>query len=52
MHGVFIVTVVFTGIVLALAIVGGTILMAIKIIKGGGSYCLTERKRKIHHETI
>ena len=37
MHGGFIVTVVFTGIVLALAIVAGTILMAIKIIKGGGS---------------
>ena len=37
MHGFFIVTVVFAGIVLALAIIGGTILMAIKIIKGGGS---------------
>jgi phage shock protein B len=37
MHGGFIVAVVFAGIVLALAIVGGTILMAIKIIKGGGS---------------
>ena len=32
---VFIVTIVFTGIVLALAIIGGTILMAIRIIKGG-----------------
>ena len=37
MHEGFIVAVVFAGIVLALAIVGGTILMAIKIIKGGGS---------------
>ena len=37
MHGFFIVTVVFAGIVLALAVIGGTILMAIKIIKGGGS---------------
>ena len=35
MEGVFIVAIVFTGTVLALAIVGGTILMAIKIIKGG-----------------
>jgi phage shock protein B len=32
-----IVTVVFSGIVLALAIISGTILMAIKIIKGGVS---------------
>jgi phage shock protein B len=37
MHTVLIVTVVFTGIVLALAIISGTILMAIKIIKGGVS---------------
>jgi phage shock protein B len=35
MYGAFIVAVVFGGIVLALAIVGSTILMAIKIIKGG-----------------
>ena len=35
MHGVMIVSVVFGGIVLALAIIGSTILMAIKIIKGG-----------------
>jgi phage shock protein B len=37
MHGGFIVAIVFSGIVLALAIVGGTILMAVKIIKGDGS---------------
>ena len=37
MHNVMIVTVVFSGIVLALAIISGTILMAIKIIKGGVS---------------
>ena len=37
MHGGFIVAIVFSGIVLSLAIVGGTILMAIKIIKGDGS---------------
>ena len=35
--GVFIVAVVFAGIVLALAIIGGTFLMAIRIIKGGVS---------------
>jgi phage shock protein B len=35
MHGAFIVAIVFGGIVLALAIVGSTILMAIKIIRGG-----------------
>ena len=37
MHAVMIVATVFGGIVLALAIVGSTILMAIKIIKGGVS---------------
>jgi phage shock protein B len=34
MHEILIVTIVFGGIVLALAIVGSTILMAIKILKG------------------
>ena len=34
MHGIMIVAIVFGGIVLALAIVGSTILMAIKILKG------------------
>jgi len=32
-----IVTVVFTGIVLALSVIGGTFIMAIKILKGGVS---------------
>ena len=35
MNAVFIVAIVFAGIVIALAIVGGTILMAIKIRHGG-----------------
>ena len=35
MHGALIVAIVFGSIVLALAIVGSTILMAIRIIKGG-----------------
>jgi phage shock protein B len=35
MQGAFIVAIVFGSIVLALAVVGSTILMAIKIIKGG-----------------
>ncbi|NIM98690.1 MAG: hypothetical protein GTO24_11610, partial [candidate division Zixibacteria bacterium] len=34
MHGVLIVAIVFGGIVLALAIIGSTILMAIKILRG------------------
>lgn len=37
MHAVMIVATVFGGIVLALVIIGSTILMAIKIIKGGVS---------------
>ena len=35
MHGVLIVAIVFGGTVLALAIIGSTILMGMKIIKGG-----------------
>ena len=35
MQGALIVTIVFGGIVLALAIIGSTILMAIKILRGG-----------------
>lgn len=35
MHGVFIVTIVFGGIVLSLAVIGATILMTIRILKGG-----------------
>ena len=37
MHGVLILAIIFGGIVLALAIIGSTILMAIKILKGGVS---------------
>ena len=37
MHALMIVATVFGGVVLALAIIGSTILMAIKIIKGGVS---------------
>jgi phage shock protein B len=44
MPGAFIVAVVFGGIVLALAIVGSTILMAIKIIKGGLSRAGRDRQ--------
>ncbi|MFH1153301.1 MAG: phage-shock protein [Pseudomonadota bacterium] len=34
MHGVFIVGIVFSGIVIALAIISGTILMAIRLYSG------------------
>lgn len=37
MEGPFIVMIVFGGIVLALAIIGGTILIGLKILKGGVS---------------
>ena len=37
MHGVLISVIIFGGIVLALAIIGSTVLMAIKILKGGVS---------------
>jgi phage shock protein B len=37
MNSVFIVAIVFGGLVLALAIVGSTIVMAVKILKGGFS---------------
>lgn len=37
MHGVWVVTVVFSGIVLALSVIGGTFLMALKILKEGVS---------------
>ena len=48
MHTVMIVTVVFSGIVLALAIISWTILMAIKIIKGGVS---RKDREKLSNET-
>ena len=35
MHGVLIVAIIFGGLVLCMAILGGTILMGIKIKKGG-----------------
>ena len=44
MEGVFIVAIVFGGIVLALAVIGSTILMGIKIIRGGVS--LKDRTRQ------
>lgn len=37
MHGVLIVAIVFGGTILALAIIGSTIIMAIKVLKGGFS---------------
>ncbi len=37
MHGILILTIVFGSIILCLAIIGSTILMAIKILKGGVS---------------
>lgn len=37
MHGPLMIAIVFGGIVLALAIIGSTILMGIKILKGGAS---------------
>ncbi|MFC1867297.1 phage-shock protein [Thermodesulfobacteriota bacterium] len=37
MHGVMVVIIVFGGIVLALAVIGSTILMGLKIIKGGAT---------------
>lgn len=37
MHTVLIVAIVFGGIVLALAIIGSTVLMAVKIVRGGVS---------------
>jgi len=37
MNSVFIVAIVFGGLVLALAIIGSTILMGIRIVKGGFS---------------
>jgi len=35
MHGILVVAIIFGGLILCLAIVGGTILMGIKIKKGG-----------------
>lgn len=38
MNGAIIVAIVFSGIVMALAVVGGTILMAIKLFKGSRNH--------------
>ena len=46
MHGVLIVAIVFGGSVLVLAIIGSTILMAIKILKGG----LSRKGQKVQSE--
>ena len=46
MNTVLIVAIVFGGIVLALAIVGSTILMAIRILKGG----FTRKSRELETE--
>ena len=34
MHGAIIVAIIFSGVVMALAVIGGTILMAIRLFKG------------------
>ena len=46
MEGAIIVGIVFSGIVLCLAIIGGTILMGIKIAKGG----ISRKSRQSHSE--
>ena len=43
MRGVLILTIIFGGSILALAIIGSTILMAIKILKGG----LSQKSQKL-----
>ena len=51
MHGVLILSIIFGGSILILAIIGSTILMAIKIIKGGvsrkGQNVQTDEAKKI-----
>ena len=51
MNGILILAIIFGGSVLALAIIGSTILMAIKILKGGvsrkGRNFLTEETKMI-----
>jgi len=51
MHGVLVLSIIFGGAILILAIIGSTILMAIKIIKGGvsrkGQNVQTDEARKI-----
>ncbi|OPX37033.1 MAG: phage-shock protein [Desulfobacteraceae bacterium 4484_190.2] len=43
MSGILILTIIFGGTILALAIIGSTILMAIKILKGG----LSQKDQKL-----
>lgn len=51
MHGALILSIIFGGSILLLAIIGSTILMAIKIIKGGvsrkGQNLQTDEAKKI-----
>lgn len=51
MHGILILSIIFGGAILILAIIGSTILMAIKIIKGGvsrkGQNLQTDEAKKI-----
>ncbi len=51
MHGVLVLSIIFGGAILILAIIGSTILMAIKIIKGGvsrkGQNLQTDETKKI-----
>jgi len=51
MHGALILSIIFGGSILILAIIGSTILMAIKIIKGGvsrkGQNLQTDEAKKI-----
>ena len=46
MSGILILTIIFGGSILALAIIGSTILMAIKILKGG----LSQKGQKLQTE--
>ena len=46
MHGVMIVAIIFGGLILCLAIIGGTILMGIKVKKGG----LSRKDQRSHME--
>jgi phage shock protein B len=47
MHGVWIIGIVFSGVIMGLMVVGGTILMAIRLIRGGG---VSKQDRKVKAE--
>jgi hypothetical protein len=49
MQGAFITAIVFGGIVVSLTVVGATILMGIRLIKGGVLF--DKRKGRTDHET-